>query len=34
MAIGTVLRAVLGKVDVVVSGCVNGNVGVCWWCGG
>jgi len=33
VAIGTVLRAILGKVDIVVGGCVNGNIGVYWWRG-
>ena len=31
VAIGMVLRAALGKVDIVVGGCINGNIGVCQW---
>ena len=31
VALGTMLRAASGKVDVVVGGCVNGDVDVCRW---
>ena len=31
VALGTRLRATSGKVDVVVGGCVNGDVNVCRW---
>ncbi len=31
VALGTRLRAASGKVDVVVGGCVNGDVDVCRW---
>jgi len=33
MAVGTVLRAASGKVDVIVGGCVNEDVSVCQWQG-
>ncbi len=33
VALGTRLRAASGKVDVVIDGCVNGDVDVCWWRG-
>jgi len=33
VAIGMVLRAASGKVDIVVGGCVNGDVNVCQWRG-
>ena len=33
VAIGTVLRAASDKVDVVVGGCINGDVSVCQWRG-
>ena len=32
MAIGMVLRAASGKVDVIVGGCVNEDINVCRWC--
>ena len=31
VALGTRLRAASSKVDVIVGGCVNGDVDVCWW---
>ena len=33
VALGTMLRAASGKVDVVVGGCVNEDVDVCRWRG-